>query len=483
MRATFEVLPNQADAIETDARFSAMYGGVGSGKTFAAQWKMWRRLRKYPRAGHYVVGADFEQLRGGYFLDFRELLEELLRWREGRDYRYRETPRPTIILNDTGARLRALSSELAERIRSTRIHSLHGEEPQTWHHGHDVWLTLVGRMRHSVLTAKLYPKMQFQAWLTFNPGGKPGAPVGSWLHEMVTRAWPKLGYPSWRFSLRDNYMLHGLDQTIENLEQQYPPHLWPVEIDGNFPTQGGQVYRAYDRKLHATPLDGLPPLAFDPALPLCWSLDFNVALMCSVMFQIRHQQRVIVGHKDDAGKTPIMERAVKAAQEKLFYFLGELRIPDASMYEVVPKFIAWFRSLGDVAANTEVHLYGDSTGGNRGQQTNETNWDIAVQLLRAAGIKVVKMVRKNPLEWDRVNAFNAQLVSGDGVGVYIDHDRCPYFVRDLQGVGYKEGTNDIDKRRDPLLTHLSDAGGYPIYQERNVREVTWGKISTLRPLQ
>jgi hypothetical protein len=61
------------------------------------------------------------------------------------------------------------------------------------------------------------------------------------------------------------------------------------------------------------------------------------------------------------------------------------------------------------------------------------------------------------------------LYTGDGVDLYIDHDRAPYLVADLQTVCFREGTNEIDKRRDPLLTHLSDALGYRIADLRKER--------------
>jgi hypothetical protein len=162
-------------------------------------------------------------------------------------------------------------------------------------------------------------------------------------------------------------------------------------------------------------------------------------------------------------RKPIIETEIKGAQETLFYCLDELRLADTATYDIVPEFL---KRWGDQAKRVGVRLYGDSTGGNRGQQTAESNWEIIRALLGQAGIRVEYCVERNPLETDRINAVNAQFMTGEGVGIVIDHARCPYLVRDLQSVAYKEGTNQVDKTRDASITHLSDALGYPIVSLR-----------------
>ena len=94
-----------------------MYGGVGSGKTFGAQWKMFQAACAATRRPATTSrGADFEQLRGGYFQDFRFLLEELLNWKEG--HRLQRTAIVRVRRSSCSiprARIRALSAELAQR--------------------------------------------------------------------------------------------------------------------------------------------------------------------------------------------------------------------------------------------------------------------------------------------------------------------------------------------------------------------------------
>lgn len=481
--AQFEVLPKQAEFIECESLFSAAYGGVGAGKTHPAQWKMWKRLRQYPLAGHYVCGADFEQLRGGYFLDFRNLLEDLLRWKEGRDYLYRDHPRPTIILADTGARIRALSAELAERIRSTQIQSLHAEEPQTWHNGEQVWRTLVGRMRHSVRSARAYKDMPIQAWLTFNPGGNPGAPVGSWLHSLLEKNWREAGYPSWRFSLRDNYLLENAEQYIRNLENNLPPSQWAVEIDGNWPTTGGGVYREFDQMVHAVaPPTGLPPMGLRPE-PLCWALDFNVGFMCSVIAQPFVQQKIVeyLGHPQPSVRYP-----VPGWQERVWYFIDEIALPNSGMEDVIDEFL---RRYGDHAKKYGVTVYGDPSGGDRSQSGSShgvrTHWEAIKARFAERGIPLkFRVESSHPRILDRVNMMNRQFRIGTGYGLLVDPQKCPELISDWVGVKWVQGKNEIDKsdtsEQGLRRTHSSDAAGYMIHVERcleaNPNSITWTMV-------
>lgn len=488
--ATFEVLPQQAEQIETEALFSAAYGGVGSGKTFGAQWKMFKRLRMYPKAGHYVVGADFEQLRGGYFLDFRAMLEEILNWQEGRDYQYRDSPRPTIILLDTGARIRALSAELAERIRSTQIQSLHGEEPQTWKNGNgeQVWKTLVGRMRHNIRSAKAHRDMPIQAWLTFNPGGEPGVPIGSWLYNLIERQWKAVGYPSWRFSLRDNYLLENAEQYIKNIEDNLPEEEWATEIDGHWKTTGSGVYYTFSRSLHCQPIDELPPIAWDlknnPRI--WWSLDFNIEWMASVCGQVHVQPMVTKGLKPVDQFSTVIQRIpgpkVDGWSKRIHYVLKEFFLHDSGTEDAVEAFVNFYKALtGPLYGQVTVWLYGDPAGGARAQALSSrsaarTNWAIVGLALKNAGIPFVWRVKKNhPSVADRVNAANLQFRSGRLLGgtrgVLIDEQNCANFCVDLEAVRRSKREGEIIDKSDDSpegrkRTHLTDAYGYFSYVDR-----------------
>ena len=73
--------------------------------------------------------------------------------------------------------------------------------------------------------------------------------------------------------------------------------------------------------------------------------------------------------------------------------------------------------------------------------------------------------RTNPQIRDRVNLTNAKLRSASGnIGLLVDR-KCKELIKDFEQVSYKEDSNQIDKERDRMRTHLSDALGYLLWQE------------------
>lgn len=66
---------------------------------------------------------------------------------------------------------------------------------------------------------------------------------------------------------------------------------------------------------------------------------------------------------------------------------------------------------------------------------------------------------------DRINLMNARLRSAAGqIGLLVDR-KCKELIKDFEQVAFKAETFHIDKDRDRLRTHLSDALGYLVWQE------------------
>ena len=84
----------------------------------------------------------------------------------------------------------------------------------------------------------------------------------------------------------------------------------------------------------------------------------------------------------------------------------------------------------------------------------------------------MEVPRHNPTERSRINAVNSRLRSLDGiVRLFIDPSKAPFLVKDLEGVRTIEGgSGEIDKKRDPKLTHCSDALGYYVVKEYPITE-------------
>jgi hypothetical protein len=460
-------------------KLAAVRGGVGSGKTYALAWWLWMRSEEYPKAAHFVVGADYEQLRRGFFQTLVGILEnEGLE--EGPDYHYRESPSPMILFKHNGSRIRSLSAELAERIRSTEFQTLVIEEPQTWHNGESTYGTTVLRLRHNPKTSKFYgSRLQPQMRMSFNPTRE--AAIGTWLHTLIEKQWTRAGYQCWRFSVRDNYLMTDRDEYVKLIEDNMPQERWPSEIDGHWCTSGGQVYRTFDRVLNCTPAPGLPPFQVDRSQPLCWSLDFNVGWMASHVSQWHTQELVYAGMGPTDIRTgiskPIHKPAVEGYQKRLLYVLDELFLSDAGSPDVADEFI---RRWGEIARQTGVVLYGDATAGGRSQTASSqssarSNWAIIVQALIAAGIRVeMRIPTTNPSVGNRINATNAQFRTGSGIGMIVDEQKCPQLLADFAQVKYVVGKNDIDKldktEEGVKRTHCSDEIGYICHTERAIAD-------------
>jgi len=98
----------------------------------------------------------------------------------------------------------------------------------------------------------------------------------------------------------------------------------------------------------------------------------------------------------------------------------------------------------------------DSTGRNR-----KTSGMSDFQILQQEGFVVDWS--HNPFVTDRVNTVNLRLSNQQ----IIIHPRCKKLIGDLESVVWKN--NELDKKSDPMATHISDALGYPVCKMMPIR--------------
>ena len=154
-------------------------------------------------------------------------------------------------------------------------------------------------------------------------------------------------------------------------------------------------------------------------------------------------------------------------------FIGEVWIPRNSNTPAVCERL--IRDWGDHQG--DVIVYGDATGGARGTaKVSGSDWDLVRQhMSKHFGARFdLKVPRSNPAERSRINAVNSRFKSADGtIRAMVDPAKCPHIVLDLEGVQQLEGgAGAIDKKKDSMLTHISDALGYYIAREFPVRNDT-----------
>ena len=141
--------------------------------------------------------------------------------------------------------------------------------------------------------------------------------------------------------------------------------------------------------------------------------------------------------------------------------VGEIVIRHGTTKQACEEFLKRFpRHDGGVV------VYGDASG-NQQQTSGVTDYDMIRDYFAVhANMKVEYRVPKaNPSVRERINLTNRELKTAAGqIGLRVDVG-CKELIKDLEQVCYKADTNQIDKDRDRLRTHLSDALGYLLWQE------------------
>lgn len=210
------------------------------------------------------------------------------------------------------------------------------------------------------------------------------------------------------------------------------------EYEASFVNFVGRAYYPFDDAKHTAKLSHL----YNPNGRLILCFDFNidpgVAVIC---------QEVMLPGGGLLGTAAI----------------GEVWIPANSNTPAVCRRIV--KDWGDHKG--AVTCYGDATGGAEGSaKVDGSDWDLVrKELYPTFGSRLsFEVPDANPRERVRINAVNSRLLSADGlVRLMVDPSKAPHLVKDFEGVRVLEGgSGELDKKRDPKLTHISDAIGYYI---------------------
>ncbi len=237
----------------------------------------------------------------------------------------------------------------------------------------------------------------------------------------------------------------------EQLKGSYDERFYRQEVLGEYLSiTAGVAYYAFDRAANVRELE------YDPTLPLCWALDFNVDPMCSVIGQIIDQSTSL----DRAYGRQILQFRILDE-----IFLRGVSVPDAcqAFAEKTEKWRGGYRQIA-------VNVYGDATGSAREKASagSPTCWGAVREFFSVAGRQFAPTYlyrEQNPLVRDRINAVNAQLRNAlQQHHLFID-PRCEHLIEDLERVTWKPGTAIPDPGTDRMLTHISDALGYFIESE------------------
>lgn len=232
-------LPQQKEFLESDAKYRAFVGGIGSGKTYIGCLAGIRELA----AGHdgVVVAPTFPMLRDATQKTFFNLIEQI-----GIPY----TPRKAEETATVGrATVYFRSSDNPDRLRGPNLSWAYLDEAALM--SERTWQIILGRLRVG------NPK----AWVTTTPAG----------YNWVWRYWVserRANYSLHRCSTRDNYFLPP--GYLDDLRDNYTGEFARQEIDGEFVAFEGLVYSEVQAGRHI-----VDPLASPNGYRLVRAVDYG----------------------------------------------------------------------------------------------------------------------------------------------------------------------------------------------------------------
>ncbi|HSV13575.1 MAG TPA: hypothetical protein VLI90_04905 [Tepidisphaeraceae bacterium] len=226
-------------------------------------------------------------------------------------------------------------------------------------------------------------------------------------------------------------------EEIESAKRRMDPRLFEQEMMGKFILAGGRAFPDFDTKVHVREVE------YDPKLPLCWSLDFNINPMCSGIMQ----------HKD--GQVNVLD---------------ELVLPDTKTDCAVTAFFDRVAERGWRAQRVQV--YGDATGNARDSTSGISDWFIVKNRLRALK-PVHKVPSSNPPIKETINAINARLKAADGTVSLAIHPRCTRLIDDFRNALWPSPTMLHDEHSLAWLRYFVHRE-YPIKLDRPAAAGTLG---------
>ena len=405
-------MPSQGAFHDCTARFKALCGPVGTGKSLALCVEA-LELAAINSGRLGLIGAPtLPMLRDATQRQFFDICE-----RAGLRYEFnRADGRLTFLKNGSEVLFRSLDN--FERLRGPNL-AWFGIDELTYTEP-EAWLRLEARLRDP--RAK-----RLCGFGVFTPKGF------DWVYRKFAAKQTKEYELIQATPFENHYVLDAVPDFYERLRHSYDPRFYEQEVLGQFlNVRQGRAYYAFSRKEHVreTP--------YDPTLPIHWTWDFNVSPMCSLICQ---------------------------RQGNDIWVLDEIVLQTSSTPEVCREFMDRWGKHG-TGPNRKLLIYGDASGAASRSVTGRSDYHVIREFFRTEpefDLRV-QVPPSNPPVRDRVNNVNARLVNAAGKRqVFID-PRCKELIADLEQVVYKPGSTQIDKESDPARTHTSDALGYYLCQ-------------------
>jgi len=393
----------------SDARFRVLIAGRRFGKTYLAVSELIRAAVAKPGSLSWYVSPTYGLARDNTW----PMLKTVLPW----DFVAHVHGRPKVNETDfslelrNGSRIGLRSADRPDRLRGVGLDLLVMDEfteidPGAW---------------FEVLMPALADRKGRALFI--------GTPKGfNWAYKLYlqgqngNREWA-----SWQFRTIDGGQVTA--EEIESSRAMSDPRIFAQEFLASFETLHGRVYSNFSRALY--PEGNLDPTITDPGGELLVGMDFNIDPMSCVI-------------------------GAKAADE--LFVLDALELPISNTEEMAAV-------LKQRYPGRTIIVCPDPSANQRRTSAPAGQTDLTI--LRRAGLKI-DVAHAAPLIADRVNNTQANLLTADGRRRVRIHPRAESYLRGLEGLTYRPGTNLPDKSLQPPLDHICDAGDYLLWQRFNL---------------
>lgn len=381
---TIEVLPHQADFIESQERHTGLIAGYGSGKTLAGVYKTTIKKLKYP--GIPVA----------YYLPTYGLIEDIA------------YPRFEEVFNAIGLsyQLNKSKHEFITPYGKFILRSLQNPERIV---GYEVGYSLIDEA--DILETEKMTNV-FKKILARNRKKLPNddmncldivsTPEGfKWAYKFFVKE-KKPGRKIVKGKTSDNPFLP--DDYIESLKETYPENELLAYLGGEFVNLNtGNVYHKFDRtRNHSERVQKITDV-------LHIGMDFNVEKMHAVV------------HVTDFGKLTAVDEFVNAYDTADMISLIKERYP-----------------------NRRIVIYPDASGDNRKTSSSDTD----ILLLKKAGFKIEVDDSNPSVRDRITTLNAGFLDGNGNISYYVNTLTCPTYTEGLEKMAYKKGVPDKESGFD-----------------------------------
>jgi phage terminase large subunit len=401
-------LPSQQKFHDSPATFKGFSGPIGSGKSQALCHEAIRLSYLNPGRPGLIGAPTYPMLRDSTLASLTEILET-------NELPFELNKSDNVLtMKDTDSRILLRPLEDYDRLRGTNL-AWFGVDELTYTH-EEAWLRLEGRLRDPAATRRC----GFAVW----------TPKGfDWVYRKFV-SHPVEGYEAIKADPFENrFLLDQVPDFYERLKASYDENFFRQEALGDYLNVGsGLVYSSFRRDQNVREVE------FDPALAVLWTLDFNVAPLCSLVVQkYRDEVRVV----------------------------DEIVLRRATTEQACEEFE---RKFGMPRGG--VVVFGDANGMTTHTASESTDFQVIRKYFADRGSKAhMNVPKSNPSVRARVGLMNARLCNAEGDVNLIVSPRCKELIDDFEQVAYEEESTQIDKNKDRRRTHASDALGYLVWQE------------------